>query len=90
MAIAESKHLAIGSFYRRIRSKRGPKIAIMATARKLAVQYYNVLKYGIHFVEQGIKEYEEKQKIEFEQFLIKKAQEIGYQLVNIGTAEVVH
>lgn len=90
MAIAESKHLAIGSFYRRIRSKRGPKIAIMATARKLAVQYYNVLKYGVHFVEQGIKEYEEKQKIKLEQFLIKKAQELGYQLVNIGTAEVVH
>jgi transposase len=90
MAIAESKHLAIGSFYRRIRAKRGPKIAIMATARKLAIQYYNLLKYGLQFVEQGIKQYEEKQKLRVEQFLFKKAQELGYQLVALSTAEVVH
>jgi transposase len=90
MSIAKSKYLALGSFFRRIKSKRGTKIAIMATARKLAVQYYNVLKQGVGFVEQGIKVYEEKQKVKLEQFLIKKAQELGYQLVNIETAEVVH
>jgi transposase len=90
MAVAESKHLAIGSFFRRIRAKRGPKIAIMATARKLAVQYYNLIKHGLQFVEQGIKNYEEMQKQKVEQFLFKKAQEFGYQLVAINTAEVVH
>jgi transposase len=90
MAIAESKYLAIGSFYRRIRAKRGPKIAIMATARKLAVQYYNLLKYGVQFVEDGLKKYEEQQNQRLERFLIKKAQEFGYQLVDLKTAEVVH
>jgi desulfoferrodoxin (superoxide reductase-like protein) len=90
MAVAESKHLAIGSFYRRIRAKRGPKIAVMATARKLAVQYYNLLKHGVQFVEQGIKQYEEKQQNKVEQYLFKKAKELGYQLVAINTAEVVH
>lgn len=90
MAIAESKYLAIGSFYRRMRAKRGPKIAIMATARKLAVQYYNLLKYGVQFVEDGLKKYEEQQKQKIERLLIKKAQELGYQLVDLSTAEVVH
>ena len=90
MAIAESKYLAIGSFYRRMRAKRGPKIAIMATARKLAVQYYNLLKYGVQFVEDGLKKYEEQQKQKIERLLIKKAQELGYQLVDLNTAEVVH
>lgn len=90
MAIAESKYLAIGSFYRRIRSKRGPKIAIMATARKLAVQYYNLLKHGVQFVEEGLQKYEEQQKQKLERFLFKKAQDLGYQLVNLKTAEVVH
>jgi transposase len=90
MAVAESKHLAIGSFYRRIRAKRGPKIAMMATARKLAVQYYNLIKHGVQFVEQGIKQYEEKQKSKLEQFLFKKAQELGYQLVAVPTENVVH
>lgn len=90
MAITESKYLAIGSFYRRIRAKRGPKIAIMATARKLAVQYYNLLKYGVQFVENGLKKYEEQQNQRLERFLLKKAQELGYQLVDLRTAEVVH
>lgn len=90
MAIAESKYLAIGSFYRRIRAKRGPKIAVVATARKLAIQFYNTMKHGIDFVEQGIQKYEEKQRQKLEQFLFKKAQELGYQLINVQTAEVVH
>lgn len=90
MAVAESKYLAVGSFYRRIRAKRGPKIAIVATARKLAVQFYNTMKHGVQFVEQGIKKYEEQQRQKLERFLQKKAQELGYQLVNIQTAEVVH
>lgn len=90
MAVAESKYLAIGSFYRRIRAKRGVKVAIVATARKLAVQYYNLMKYGVQFVENGIKKYEEQQKKRLEHFLIKKTQELGYQLVITETGEVVH
>jgi transposase len=90
MGIAKSKYLAMGSFYRRIRAKRGPSIAVMATARKLAVQFYNLMKYGIHYVEQGIEKYEELQKSKLEQFLIKKSQELGFQLIRIETGEVVH
>lgn len=90
MAIAESKYLAIGGFYRRIRAKRGTKIAVMATARKLAIQYYNLIKHGIDFVEKGLQKYEEGQKQRLEVFLQKKAQELGFQLVNLETGEVVH
>ena len=90
MTLAESKYLAIGGFYRRIRAKRGPQIAVMATARKLAVQYYNLIKYGIGFVEQGLQKYEESQKQRIEQFIVKKAHELGYQLVNNQTGELVH
>jgi transposase len=90
MGVAESKYLALGGFYRRIRAKRGAAIAVMATARKLAVQYYNLMKYGVNYVEQGIEKYEEMQKNRLEQFLIKKSQELGFQLVNIETGEVVH
>lgn len=90
MAIAESKYLAIGSFYRRIRAKRGSKIAIVATARKLAVQYYNLIKHGAQFVEQGIQKYEEQQRLRLDHFLQKKAQELGYLLVIPQTGEVVH
>lgn len=90
MAISESKYLAIGSFYRRIRARRGVKIAVMATARKLAVQYYSLIKEGYQYVELGIQKYEERQKQRLKDFLMKKAQEFGYQLINTETAEVVH
>lgn len=38
-SLLESKKVALGAFGRRLRSKRGPGIAIKATARKLAVLY---------------------------------------------------
>ena len=41
-SLAGSKHLALGGFYRRLRAKRGPAIAIVATARKLAIMFYTV------------------------------------------------
>lgn len=90
MAISESKYLAMGSFYRRIRAKRGPKIAVVATARKLAIQFYQTMKHGVQFVEQGIKKYEEQQRQKLERFLHKKAQELGYQLIDSRTENVVH
>lgn len=61
-AIAQSKHLAITSFYHRIKSRKGSLGAIKATARKIAVIFYNVMTKGIEFAEQGIKLYEQKIK----------------------------
>ncbi|MCL4547772.1 MAG: transposase, partial [Bacteroidetes bacterium] len=57
-AIAQSKHLALTSFYHRIKARKGSLGAIKATARKIAVIFYNVMTKGIEFVEQGIKQYE--------------------------------
>jgi len=56
-AIAQSKHLALTSFYHRIKSRKGSLGAIKATARKIAVIFYNVMTKEIEFVEQGIKLY---------------------------------
>jgi transposase len=56
--IMNSKHLALGSFGRAIKAKRGPKIAIKAVARKIAEYYYRVMVHGVEFVEKGIEAYE--------------------------------
>jgi transposase len=53
-----SKQLALGSFGRRIRAKRGSGVAIKAIARKIACYYYRVMTKGEAFVEQGILKYE--------------------------------
>ena len=57
--ILSSKHLALGSFGRRIRARRGSSVAIKAIARKIATYYYRVMTKGTAFVEKGIEQYEQ-------------------------------
>jgi transposase len=59
-SLITSKKIALGSFGRRIRARKGPAIAIKAMARKLAEIYWRVMVKGVDYVEEGIKKYEEK------------------------------
>jgi transposase len=59
-SLINSKHIAIGSFIRRLRARKDAAIAIKAGARKLAIAYYDTLTKGRDYVEQGIKKYEEQ------------------------------
>jgi transposase len=58
MGLINSKNIAIGEFGRRLRGRKGPRIAIKAMARKLAVLYWRVMVKGLDYVENGIKQYE--------------------------------
>lgn len=58
--LLNSKDIAIGAFGRRLRSRKGPAIAIKAMARKLAVLYWRVMVKGIDYAEKGIKNYEQQ------------------------------
>jgi len=58
--LINSKEIAIGSFGRRLRGRKGPKVAIKAVARKLAQLYWRVMVKGLDFAEKGIKQYEEQ------------------------------
>lgn len=58
--MALGKHTWLASFYRRIRAKRGSKVAIKATAYKLAKLIYLVLTKGWQYVEEGIEKYEQR------------------------------
>ena len=79
-AIAQCKHLALTSFYHRIKSRKGALGAIKATARKIAVIFYNVMTKGIEFVEQGIKLYEQHIKERQLKYLQKQAKRFGLTL----------
>jgi transposase len=78
-----SKQPGLGAFARRIKAKKGAGIAIKATARKLAIQYYNIFAKGIEYVEEGVKFYEEKLKQQQLKYLTKKANELNLQLISI-------
>jgi len=58
--LINSKDIAIGSFGRRIRGRKGSSIAIKAMARKVAVLYWRVMVKGLDYAEQGIKRYDEQ------------------------------
>lgn len=84
MSIAASKHLALKGFYNRIKSKHGAKSANKATARKLAVLFYDYMTKGFQYVETGLKEYENRFREIMFRNLKKKAISLGYQLVEVG------
>jgi transposase len=74
---------ALGAFYRRIRAHVGKPQALTATARKLAVIYYSMLKYGTEYVEMGQSEYEQRYQQRRLQAMQKQALSMGYHLVPI-------
>jgi hypothetical protein len=59
-SLINSKNIAIGSFGRRLRGRKGPRIAIKAMARKIAVLYWRIMVKGTDFVEQGTAHYEQQ------------------------------
>jgi len=80
-SLIESKKIALGAFGRRLKGKRGPGIAVKATARKLAVLYWRLMVKGLEYTERGIQDYEAKMKLQKERWLQKTVQELGYELV---------
>jgi len=81
--ILTSKHLALGSFGRSIRARRGSGVAIKAIARKIACYYYRVMTQGGEFVEKGIQVYEDHLKEKQKKYLEKMAFKLNLQLVPV-------
>jgi transposase len=79
-SLIESKKIALGAFGRKLKAKRGPGIAIKATARKLAILYWRLMVKGLDYTEKGIKDYEARVNMQRERWLMKTAKDMGYQL----------
>ena len=82
-ALARSKHIALGSYYRRMAARRGGLVANKALAHKLAILFWRVMVKGMDYVEKGLAHYE-AQVLETRQRLLRKlAKQFGQQLVPI-------
>jgi transposase len=80
-ALAQSVDKALGGFYRRLRGRVGGLAANVALARKLGLLFYRLLRYGMDYVEKGLKAYEAK-VLETESRLLRKlARKQGFSLV---------
>lgn len=72
---------ALGAFYRRLAARIGKAKAVTATARKLAVFFYNALRHGVTYSDPGVNYYEDRYKQRVLRGLHRRAHELGYTLV---------
>lgn len=75
--LGRSKHLALAGFYRRLKGARGGQVANIACARKIAILFYNALKHGLAYVEQGLKAYEKQYREQSIKRIKKAAKRLG-------------
>jgi transposase len=72
---------ALGAFCRRQCARLGKAKGIVATAHKLAVLIYRLMRFGQHYIDMGQDRYEEQYKQRLLKGLARKAKHLGYQLV---------
>jgi hypothetical protein len=70
----------LGSFYRKIAARKGAPVAIKATARKLAVIFWNMVTQKQEYKEPDLQVYNEKFKQGYIKKLEKQASKIGLKL----------
>jgi hypothetical protein len=70
---------ALGAFYRRLAARAGKAKAVTATARKLAVLFYNTLRYDMAYQDPGASYDEAQYRQRVLRGLRRRAHELGYE-----------
>ncbi|NBY55095.1 MAG: IS110 family transposase [Betaproteobacteria bacterium] len=73
-------HTALGAFYRRLAARIGKAKAVTATARKIAVLFYNAMRFGMAYQDPGAEHYEKQYRDRVVKNLHRRAAEFGYKL----------
>ena len=77
---------ALGAFYRRLAARTGKAKAVTATARKLAILFYNALRFGTSYIDPGVSSYEERYRQRVIHNLQRRAKSLGFTLVTTPPA----
>lgn len=85
-SLLNSKHIALGTFIKKLKARKDAGIAIKAGARKLAIAYYDTLTKGRDYVEAGTKKYEEQIVKREKEVLKKLAKKHNMQLSELQNA----
>ena len=78
---------ALGAFYRRLAARAGKAKAVTATARKIAVLFYNTLRYGMTYKDPGAFHYEERYRNRVLGNLQRRAKAFGFVLHEVPTPD---
>ena len=79
-------HSHLGAYLRRQRARLGTPKAITATAHKLARILYNLLRYGVAYMQQEEAAFAEQVRQRQEKQLHRRAKELGYTLTKVPPA----
>jgi transposase len=71
---------ALGAFYRRLAARIGKAKAVTATARKIAVLFYNAMRYGMDYRDPGAEHYEQQYRDRVIKQLHRRAAQFGFAL----------
>jgi len=71
---------ALGAFYRRLSARIGKAKAVTATARKIAVLFYNAVRHGMEYVDPGASFYETRYRKRVVDNLHRRAKAFGFVL----------
>jgi transposase len=71
---------ALGAFYRRLSARIGKAKAVTATARKIAVLFYNAVRHGMEYDDPGASFYESQYRKRVLQNLHRRAKTFGFVL----------
>lgn len=80
---------ALGAFYRRLSSRIGKQEAVTATARKIAVLFYNAVRFGMAYNNPGASAYEERHRTRVLANLKRRAKTFGFELAPLPAAKAV-
>ena len=80
---------ALGAFYRRLAYRIGKAKAITATARKLAILVYRVLRGDIDYADPGVEAYEAQHRSRTLRNLRNRVQRLGLGLIDLETGELL-
>ena len=68
---------ALGAFYRRLAARIGNAKAVTATARKIAILFYNAMRFGINYNDPGADYYEQQYRDRVIKQLHRRAAQFG-------------
>ena len=88
MSLGRSDH-ALGAFYRRMGARVGKAKAITATARKLAILVYRMLRDKMNYQEPSAANYDQQQRSRILRGLRKRAHSLGFEIVDTTTGLVM-
>jgi transposase len=88
MSLGRSHH-ALGAFYRRMAVRVEKAKAITATARKLAILVYRMLRYKMNYHEPSAADYDQQQRSRILRGLRKRAHSLGFEIVDTSTGLVM-